>query len=38
MIYKETSFSGHFGKKTEGKNFTWERLDQVEELKKETSD
>ena len=31
-IYKETSSYGHFGRDNE--NFTWEKLDKVEELKK----
>ena len=31
-IYKETSSYGHFGRNNE--NFTWEKLDKVEELKK----
>ncbi len=31
-IFRETARHGHFGRK--GKNFTWERLDKVDELKK----
>ena len=32
-IFKETARHGHFGRK--GKNFTWERLDKVDVLRKE---
>jgi len=31
-IYKETASYGHFGRN--GKNFTWEKTDKAEELKK----
>ena len=31
-IYAETSYGGHFGRK--GANFTWERIDMAENLRK----
>ena len=32
-IFLKTAFGGHFGRKAEGKFFTWERLNKAEELK-----
>lgn len=33
-IYRKTSFGGHFGQEPEGKYFSWEKLNKVEEIKK----
>ena len=33
-IYKETSFGGHFGQEPNGKRFSWEKLNKVDEIKK----
>ncbi len=33
-IYKATSFGGHFGQEPNGKQFSWEKLNKVAEIKK----